>query len=292
MQVIHSIGDASVDATLTVRMTCDPPCNFAGECDSRCVLIRRSRRYRLYPTPEQTARVSGWEHALRWLWNLMHAERVAKLEFDRKQPTAFDQINSLTRFRAALPWLAEVPRNVCAQMLVELDKAWQRGFGKLAKMPRFKRKNRGDHAPLIEPHPKTFRVEGEGRHGVVVFPKLGTVRAVVHDPLPGKAKTCAIVREGDEWYAAVSCEFEISEPPPSDKPAVAIDRGVAMLIADSDGRIVKNLRPMEALRRKVAKAQRRAVVAGFGHEWLDLTRLVGGFGRSRAASVARFWICA
>ena len=195
---------------------------------------------------------------MRWLWNVMHAERVAKLEFDCKQPTAFDQINGLTQLRAALPWLADVPRNVCAQTIVELDKAWQQGFGKLTKMPRFKSKNRGDRAPLIEPHPKTFRVEGEGRDGTVVFPKLGRVRAIVHDPLPGKAKTCAIMRVGDEWYAAMSCEREVLEPPPSDKPAVAIDLGVALLIADSDGRVVENLRPMDALRRKVVAAQRRA----------------------------------
>lgn len=212
----------------------------------------------MYPTPAQIARIGAWEGALRWLWNVMHAERLAKLEFDCKQPTAFDQIRSLTAFRKALPWLADVPRNVCAQTLVELDRAWQRFFASIAKVPRFKRRVRGERAPMIEPHPKLFRVGGKGRHGSVVFPKLGAIRAVVHALIDGKAKTCAIVREGDEWYAAISYESDVLEPPANNKPAVGIDRGVVLLLADSDGRVVENLRPMEALRAKVANAQRMA----------------------------------
>ena len=188
----------------------------------------------------------------------MHAERLHKLEFESKQPTSFDQINELTVLRKVYPWLAEVPRNVCAQVIVELDKAWQRGFGKLAQMPRFKRRFRSERAPLIEPHPKVFGLNGAGRQASVKFPKLGEIRAVIHTPIEGKAKTCAIVREGDEWYAAISHEREVPDVLPSPLPPVAIDRGVVQLIADSDGRVVKNIRPMEALRAKVAKRQRQA----------------------------------
>lgn len=219
--------------------------------------IRRSYRFRIYPTPEQMTQVSGWENALRWLWNTMHAEREHKLEFECKLPTSFDQINDLTTLRKIYSWLAEVPRNVCAQVIVELDKAWQRGFSKLAKMPRFKRKVLGERAPLIEPHPKVFRVEGEGRRATVVFPKLGAVRTVIHRPMEGTAKTCAIVRDGTQWFVAISCEIEIADPVASIKPTVAIDRGVVNLIADSDGRVVPGARPMEVLRESVTKAQRR-----------------------------------
>ena len=188
----------------------------------------------------------------------MHAERVHKLESECKLPTAIDQIYGLTTLRKQLPWLAEVPRNVCAQAIVELDKAWQRGFSKLAQMPQFKRVVRGERAPLIEPHPKVFRVQGSGRYGIVVFPKLGNVRTVIHRDIEGTAKTCAIVRDGEQWFVAISCAIEIANPTPSTKPAVAIDRGVVNLIADSNGRLVEGRRPMEVLRERVAKAQRRA----------------------------------
>ena len=38
----------------------------------------------------------------------------ARSRDERVYPTAFDQINELTELRAALPWLADVPRNVCS----------------------------------------------------------------------------------------------------------------------------------------------------------------------------------
>ena len=221
------------------------------------MLLRRGERYRIYPTATQVERLTAWEGALRWLWNHMHTERVAKLEDGYAVPTAFEQINQLTVLRAALPWLAEVPRNVCAQLIVELDKAWQRGFKKLSEMPRYKRKYRGERAPMIEPHPKLFRVEGVGRRGGVVFPKLGALRAIVHRTPRGKVKTCAIVRDGDEWFACVSVAIEVPDPKPSDKPAVGIDRGVVNLIADSDGRRVDHPRPLQRTQADLARAQRR-----------------------------------
>jgi putative transposase len=167
------VWSAMMCRTFYVHMTCILPGVFCDRVYFALVLLRRAERYRLYPTPEQVERLHAWEGALRWLWNHWHTERVAKLEEGCKLPTTFDQINDLAALRGGLEWLADVPRNVCAQLAVELDKAWQRGFKKLSRMPRYKSKQRGDRAPLIEPHKKLFRVEGEFKDGTVTFPKLG-----------------------------------------------------------------------------------------------------------------------
>src|ERR1700736_3861783 len=93
--------------------------------------IVKAFRFRVYPTDAQRARLGRWEDALRFLWNLALEQRKlgsARPKGERRYPTSFDQINDLTELRAALPWLADVPRNVCAQLLVELDKAWRRCF--------------------------------------------------------------------------------------------------------------------------------------------------------------------
>src|SRR5579872_5101893 len=171
------------------------------------MLLRKGYRYRLYPTAKQIDRLDSWENALRFLWNLAHEQRqigFSRPRGYRRYYTAFDQINQLTELRAELPWLADVPRNVCAQLLVELDRAWQRWHLGLCKEPRWKRKDR-DTAPICEPHPKVFAVEP----GAIVFPKVGRIEAVLHRPLGGKPKTCSIVRDGDQWYASISCEVEI-----------------------------------------------------------------------------------
>ncbi|PYM36649.1 MAG: hypothetical protein DME17_09690, partial [Candidatus Rokuibacteriota bacterium] len=157
------------------------------------MIQRRGFRYRLYPTPAQEARLRAWEGALRALWNVAHEQRRLYLARGARLPSAFDQINQLTELRAAVPWLAEVPRNVCAQVLVELDAAWQRCFQRLARRPRWKKKGR-DPVAITEPHPRVFRVTAGG----VAFPKLGTIRAILHRPLVGEPKRCTITREVDQ----------------------------------------------------------------------------------------------
>ena len=98
-------------------------------------------RFRIYPNAKQIRRLLAWESALRFLWNLALEQRKLGLaRAPRIFPTWVDQINELTELRAELPWLADVPRNVCAQLLVELDKAWQRCFKRIARAPRWKRK--------------------------------------------------------------------------------------------------------------------------------------------------------
>ena len=140
------------------------------------VVTSKAFRYRVYPTVSQIERFGRWESALRFLWNLANEQRLMGLsrpKDERVFPTAFDQINELTELRAELPWLADVPRNVCSQLLVELDKAWQRCFKRLGKRPRWKRKGL-DSLGLCEPHPKAWRLDGN----IVRFPKLGNLRAV------------------------------------------------------------------------------------------------------------------
>jgi putative transposase len=216
------------------------------------MIVRKAFRFRIYPTDRQVARMAEWENALRWLWNLALEQRLMGLRrTDKRYPTAFDQINELTDLRIELPWLADVPRNVCAQLLVELDKAFQRCFKRLGRLPRWKRKGR-DALNLCEPHAKVWRLDGSA----IRFPKLGNLRAVMHRPLEGTRKTCTISREGDQWFASITCEIETPEPPERTEPIVAIDRGVTNLLADSDGRIVPNPKHLERSLARLARAQR------------------------------------
>jgi len=222
------------------------------------VIVRRGYRYRIYPTPEQVARLEAWEGALRFLWNVAHEQRLhaySRCKVDRRYPTAFEQRRELTELRTELPWLADVPRHLCDSVLESLDSAWERCFQRLAREPRFKRKGR-DPSIIHESDDRLFRVEGDGRHASVIFPKLGAIRAVVHRPLVGKAKSCTLTRDGDQWFASISCELDAPDPTPSTKPPVAIDRGVAVLLADSNRRTVENPRVLEHLQPRIARAQR------------------------------------
>lgn len=218
------------------------------------MLIRKGFRFRVYPSPEQTARLRAWEDSLRFLWNLANEQRLmglARPKGEKRYPTAFDQMRELTELRAELPWLADVPRNVCAHLLVELDLAWQRCFKRLGRTPRWKRKN-SDVLGLCESHFRGWRLDGS----MLRFPKLGPVRLVLHRPLEGKPKTCTVRRDGDQWFASVLCEIEIADPLPRVEPVVALDRGVVNLVADSDGRVVPNPQHLKRAMVRLAHAQR------------------------------------
>jgi len=216
------------------------------------VIIHKAFHYRVYPTAAQVARMGQWDGALRFLWNLALEQRLMGLHrTDKVYPTAFDQINDLTELRTELPWLADVPRNVCAQLLVELDKAWQRCFQRIARAPRWKRKGR-DVLSLTEPHSKTWRLAG----GSVRFPKLGNLRTVIHRPIEGKPKSCTIRRDGDQWFVSIMCEIDVVDPAQRSDPIVGIDLGVTNLLADSDGRIVPNPKHLERASKRLARAQR------------------------------------
>ncbi len=220
----------------------------------RTVRVSKAFRFRVYPDARQVQRLHAWQSALRFLWNLALEQRrigLSRCGKDKRYPTAFDQINELTSLRAELPWLADVPRNVCAQLLVELDKAWSRCFAKLARAPRWKRKGL-DALGLCEPHPKTWRLDGS----MIRFPKLGNLRAVVHRPPVGKPKTCALREEAGQWFASLIYETEVAEPVARTSPVVAIDRGVVNTVADSDGNITINPKHLDATAKQLARAQR------------------------------------
>jgi putative transposase len=224
---------------------------FSSACYDGAVMM--AFRFRVYPTAEQAARYGKWNDALRFLWNLAHEQRLMGLctVRDRKRYyTAFDQQLELTDLRAELPWLNDVPRNVCSQLLVELDKAWQRSFKRLAAPPHFKKRGR-DGVALCEPHPRAWTIVD----GHVRFPKLGVLRTVMHRPIKGTPKTCSLVRDGDAWFVSIVSEMPEAVPPPgaATGPAVAVNRSEAVLIADSDGRSVDN---PKHLSRSLARLER------------------------------------
>jgi len=185
-----------------------------------------------------------------------------------RQPGVFEQIRQLTELRSAEPWLADVPRNICEQVLIDMDIAWQRYFQKTSGRPRWKKKS-GPAIGLTESHFGMFRCTQAG----VVFPKLGLVPANFHRPLVGKPKRCTISRDADQWFASILCEQEIPTPEPKLDPVVGIDRGITNLVADSNGRIVPNPKHAEAIQHRLAHAQRVVARRKKGSKRRELAKL-------------------
>lgn len=217
------------------------------------MIRHRAYRYRIYPTPEQEARILLWQHGLRFLWNLCHEQRLMALRrWEPRYTTYYDQTAELTVLRRECKWLAEIPYDVCAGVLRSLDLAWQRCFKKLSNEPRWKKKGR-DSAVVsaVSDHAREL-LRLNGLH----FPKLGTIRTIQHRPCVGRQLSATISNDCGQWFASIAVEQEVSDPTPRIGPVVAIDRGVVNAFADSDGGVVVNPRFAEHAARKLAHAQR------------------------------------
>ena len=216
--------------------------------------ILKAFRYRVYPTDAQIARLGRWNDALRFLWNLALEQRklgLARPRNERVYPTAFDQINELTELRAALPWLADVPRNVCAQLFTESTRPGN------AVSPSLLAPHGGSgETEMPSASVSRTRKPGGWTARIFAFPKLGTLRTAMHRQLEGKPKTCSLKRDGDQWFVSIVCELDIAEPARRTSPVVAIDRGIVNFGATSDGDFIANPHNLEASLKRLAHAQR------------------------------------
>jgi putative transposase len=162
----------------------------------------------------------------------------------------FSQQKQLTDLRKVAPWIKDVPRHIAVQLLVNLDRAWQRCFSKTSDQPRWKK--RSDQLSFTEFDSTAWSLIGNRLH----FPKLALIDVVRHRPLEGKPKTCTIKRDGDQWFVSIVCEVEIADPLPRTSSRVGIDRGLSIFSADSEGRLVPGPKFLERTLKRLGRAQR------------------------------------
>lgn len=217
------------------------------------MLIQKGFRFRVYPTREQEERLLRWESALRFLWNLANEQYrlgSARPKGERVYPSAFGQQRELTELRAEHDWLADVSRQAGASVLARLHDAWLRCWRAGAGEPRFKRKGVGSVSIELE-----YRAVSWRNGGHVRLEKLGVVRVAKHRQLAGRTVRVTVCRETDQWFAVFTQEIE-RIPPARLSGAIGLDRGVAALVADSDGKTIDGPRFAARSASKLKRAQR------------------------------------
>lgn len=217
----------------------------------------RAFKYRLYPTKAQIASLDTTLTLCQRLYNGMLEERRGAYQKAGKSLTAYDQMKSLPEVKAALPEYAGVNAQVLQDVAKRLDKSFKGFFrrvkaGQKAGYPRFRSRDRYDS--FTYPQPRQNSVSGHGKH--VYLPKIGNVRIKLHLPFSGKLKTLAVKREGQEWYAVLTCEIPRPAPLPQTGNAVGIDLGVRHLLVTSDGEFEDNPRPLLTAQKRLRVLQR------------------------------------
>jgi len=135
--------------------------------------------------------------------------------------------------------------------LAHRDEDW--GF------PRFKRGNQWHSIPL-----RQLGIDFTPNGRVLKVPaKLGgAIKIKMHRPTSGTPKTCYLVKRANgHWYALIACELPEAtgdlSPPGDDRPAVGIDVGLNVFLADSDGKMVENPRFFRTSQATLRRKQRR-----------------------------------
>ena len=219
------------------------------------MLVNKTFKFRAYPDKPTVDTFDRWNCALKYLWNLSHEQRkigISRPRGEKIYPSYFSQNRELTDLRKQADWVAEVPRHICSQILMNLDLAWKRWFDGLSNAPKWKKKS--SYLSFTETDPKVWSLRGNR----IKFPKLPLIPIVLSRPLEGKAKTCTIKRDGDQWFIHIVCEVNLETPAPRAEPKVGIDRGVRNIIGDSNGRLVPNPKFMHKELARLAKQQRTA----------------------------------
>ncbi|MFN3428496.1 MAG: RNA-guided endonuclease InsQ/TnpB family protein [Candidatus Sericytochromatia bacterium] len=232
--------------------------------------MRKTFRYRLYPTKEQASALSVQLHEACTLYNAALQERRDAWKLAGKSIGYCDQANQLKAIRAeGLTGLANF--SCCQDVLRRLDRAFRAFFrrtksGEKPGYPRFKPHQRFDSI--------TFPAYGDGIRlldsGKLRIQGVGCVKIKLHRPCEGTLKTVTLRREAGKWYACFSVEVA-SQPLEPSILEVGIDVGLESFAVLSDGTVIANPRQYRNAQAALCRAQRKVARRG-----------KGGNGRKRA----------
>ncbi|MEU8721234.1 MULTISPECIES: RNA-guided endonuclease TnpB family protein [Streptomyces] len=243
--------------------------------------VKRSYKYRFYPSDAQAAELSRTFGCVRKVYNMALAARTEAWTLRRERVNYNATSAMLTAWKKTeeLAFLNDVSSVPLQQALRHLQAAFTAFFAKRSKYPRFKsRKKSGKSAEYTS---SAFRF----RDGKLTLAKMAQPLDIVWSrPLPEGALPSTVTVSQDaagRWFVSLLVEDPAVQPLPAGGSAVGIDAGLGHLLTLSTGEKIANPRHERRDRARLARAQR------------NLARKARGDGANRAKAhrkVAR--VCA
>ena len=220
--------------------------------------MRKSFRYRLYPTPTQCTALNKQLDCCRFVYNKALETRKEAWEQRRESVSRYDTIKMLPDWKEKHEWLKDGHAEAMQQAMIRLDLAFRAFFrrvkaGEEPGYPRFKSRNRYDS--FVYPRQRgNWRFLDNGR---VRLSKIGNVKIKLHRPIEGECKTLTIRRDSvGDWWACFSCIVEPKPLPPSVE-VVGIDLGLTTFATLSNGERIERQRWMKRDKKDIARLQRK-----------------------------------
>jgi putative transposase len=219
--------------------------------------MRKTFKYRLYPTKLQITKMNNILEQTRWVYNETLALRKNAWESDKKSISLYASQKELTRWVFQKPELKTVNAQALQNAQLRVDLAfkafWRRcKIGENPGFPRFKGK--GWYRSITYPQ-SGFRLHPDG---TVYLSKIDRVKIILYRPIQGTIKTCTVKRTPtNKWYVYFSCEVEKPEPLTKTGKIAGIDLGLLTYVQCSDGFKIDKPRFFNEEQKALVKSQQK-----------------------------------
>jgi len=219
-------------------------------------IIQKSFRFRIFPSKAQITKLENTLNLCRDIYNAALSERRDAYKLNRISIKYYDQTNQLKEIKQTNPEYKDIHSQVLQDTLNRVDKAFQ-GFFRRVKakngkcgFPRFQGKNRYNSFTYTQ---SGFSLTDNR----LTLSKIGKVKIKLHRQISGRVKTLTISRHSqDKWFACFSVEIAKEVLELTNK-TVALDMGLLIFAALSDGNKIDNPRFLKRDEKRLATANRR-----------------------------------
>ena len=221
-------------------------------------MIKKSYRYRLYPSNVQATLLDKHFGCCRLIYNHGLAEKIRVYEETGESLSRYKLQEQLPEMKKTdRPWLSEVNAQSLQASLINLDRAFMNFFKHKSKFPRFKKKN----------HRQSFQVPQRGQidfeSNKLIIPKfLEGIRCKVSRRFEGETKTFTVSKTTTGKYF-VSVLVETPDEVPVKETithggTIGIDVGIKDFCTLSTGEKVDNQKHLRSGLQRLKVLQRRA----------------------------------
>lgn len=218
------------------------------------LLVHKSYKFRIYPTPDQSTLINKTIGCSRYIYNRFLALWNQSYQETGKGLTYAACSAKLTQIKQELMWLKEPDKCSLQNALRNLSDAYQRFFNKQNGVPTFKSKKNPVQSYQTNYTNGNIAVIGNR----IKLPKLGLVKFAKSREVEGRILNATIRRNpSGKYFVSVLVEALSQELPPTGKE-VGIDVGLKHFATMSNGAPpIPNPKFYRTLERKLAKAQRQ-----------------------------------
>ena len=230
--------------------------------------IKKTFKYRIYPTREQEVLLAKHFGAKRFVWNYFLNERKNSYLDNNTSLNYYDNASSLTKLKKQdeYVWLKEVNSQSVQASLRDLEVAYNRFFSKQGKFPRFKSKR----------DKQSFRIPQSTKYddGQLNIPKFKKPIKVREDrPLTGDILFSTISKTPTgKHFVAITCET-LYKPYKKNSNKVGVDLGIKDLAICSDGKTYENIKTTKKYAKKLSYEQRQLSKKKKGSKSRDRQRI-------------------